>query len=336
MAFRIDELTFGDSSMKEQQRTRKVFLSLVKSANAGEKLTEHEKEFLYTGLSLSQADDGSPDQFIQCDNPKFKWLYLVYMHDLEGGSVFVKPSVGKGQDSSGKMRRVPIPEAQMELKYLIEKAEEFDLLTTKNSSDQLLQETIVEVKRELKDLNNQPQYVSDPYFSGRFFYLYPRWKLLLGYKYIFHLCQEIFETQNNQPYVFKINDQPIEINENSLVHIIGRHFFQTIRNFSTGKSYHKKEAFMPRLLGPDLESIFHTVFQSHKLKRIDKVIFIYNGILHALWTSERSKFPKGKGEIKYRRLDSLYPLEDSAELQKLQTGYNIVKINDQISVYEKI
>ncbi len=65
MAFRIDELTFGDSSIKEQERTRKVFLSLVKSANAGEKLTEHEKEFLYTGLSLSQADDELYADYLQ-------------------------------------------------------------------------------------------------------------------------------------------------------------------------------------------------------------------------------------------------------------------------------
>lgn len=333
MTFKIDELTLKDSSDAEQSRTRKIFIALKNKAANSERLTEHEKEFLYQGLCLSQLDDGSPDQFQQCDNPKFKWLFLIYYDDLTGGSEYFKPSIGKGKDPSGKIVQVSISESQSDLEYLIKKAEEFDLTVQKNQSDQLLQEIVIEARRSIKDLNNLPEFKNDPFFSEKSHYKYKRWKLLLRAKWIYHIAQEIYETQD-KPFLFSINSEIIEINEYSLVHVVYRHFAQLLIEYPTNKSFHIGR-FNPRILGKQLEQIFRNISASYTVLNYDEIYFKLGDEIYALWTSKKQKFAKGKVE-EYRRLQTLYPVIDSSDLDKIQSNYTPINITTSLSIFEKV
>lgn len=127
--FDINELTLSDNSGEEQMRTRKIFDTLKQKAISGDFLTEHEKEFFCTGVKLSLLNDGKIEDYPCCDNPKFKFLYLVYFHDLTGGKGFYKP---KGT----AIIKVEPTEAQLDLEYLYAKADEWETTIQKvNHSD---------------------------------------------------------------------------------------------------------------------------------------------------------------------------------------------------------
>ena len=207
------------------------------------------------------------------------------------------------------------------------------MIISKNDSNQLLQQTIIEVRRDLKSLDSQPEFTSDPYFRGRFFYRYRRWALLLRAKWIFHLSQEIFETQNNKPEVFYINGHQVELSEYSLIHIVNRHFVQLVLSYPTGKSYHTG-IFDPRGLGKQINSIFAEINNNYIMARIDKVFFVFKSCIYAMWIADKIKHVKGKN-VPYKRLETIYPIEDQRELMRIQNEYREIKITNEIRSEER-
>ena len=92
--FQISELQHGGDAEEEQIRLRKVFETLKERAIQNEHLSEHEKNFFCQAVSHSLLPDGVIEDYECCDNPKFKFLYLVYFEDLTGGSRYIKPLNG--------------------------------------------------------------------------------------------------------------------------------------------------------------------------------------------------------------------------------------------------
>ena len=80
--FDISELTLHNNSEEEQIRTRKIFEILKQKAISNEFLSEHEKEFFCTGVKLSLMNDGNLEDYQCCENPKFKFLYLLKLRLL--------------------------------------------------------------------------------------------------------------------------------------------------------------------------------------------------------------------------------------------------------------
>jgi len=326
--FEISELALHDNSNEDQMRTRKIFELLKQKAISNEFLSEHEKDFFCTGVKLSLLNDGKLEDYQCCDNPKFKFLYLVYFHDLTGGSSFYKP---KGTT----VIKVDSAEAQLDLEYLYGKAEEWETTILKgNHSDQLLQQISAETRAELKNLDNQPEFTNDQFAKGAFRYIFKRRALLLQSKYIYCIASEIFESLSSTDLVLEINEQVIEFNEYSLIHILNRHYSEMTKQYSTNKTFHNED-FKPRILSIQLKGILKDIDNSKvlQMKPIDKIAFKINGVDYLLWTSEETKSIKGKGNIKFRRLNTFYPVTDSNELEKLNTDYALTKISNTISVY---
>lgn len=329
MSYSIDELEQKNDTDYEQVRTRKIFENLKNKAIAGKKLTEHEKNFFCKGVKLSLLDDGNWDDSEVCDNPKFKFLYLVYYRDLAGGSKYYKPF-------KTNIVQVPIPEAQSDLKYMIQKAEEWKSLIVKSShSDQLLQQSAKEARNEIKALNNLPEIENDPFAKGKFKYRYKKWAILLQSKYLFHLAQEILETNSNRPFVLIIGGHNIELNEFSIIHILNRHYSQITKQFDSRKSFHSED-FKPRFLGNELQDIFNRI-EHHLSNEFDpsKIVFDFNNQTYEIWTSIEVKGVKGKGMVKYRRLNTFYPVTDKTELDKIYRDYKKSKIDEEISFWNK-
>ncbi len=326
--FEISELTLHNNSEEEQMRTRKIFEILKQRAISNEFLSEHEKEFFCTGVKLSLLNDGKWEDYQCCDNPKFKFFYLVYFHDLTGGSPFYKP---KGTS----VIKVDSAEAQLDLEYLYLKAEEWQTTIQKgNHSDQLLQQISAETRSELKNLDNQPEFTNDKFAKGSFRYIYKKRAVLLQSKYIYCIALEIFESLTSTDLVLEINNQIIEFNEYSLIHILNRHYSEMTKQYSTNKTFHNED-FKPRILSIQLKEILKDIDNSKvlEMKSIDKIAFKINSVDYLLWTSEETKSIKGKGNVKYRRLNTFYPVTDLNELDKLNTDYELKKISNSISVY---
>ena len=92
---------------------------------------------------------------------------------------------------------------------------------------------------------------------------------------------------------------------------------------------------MPRILGKQLQEIFHLISAKYNFKRIDKIVFSFKDRIHSLWINERTRSIKGKGEEKYNRLETFYPLEEVDELNKITNNFTEIKIDDFISVFEE-
>lgn len=327
-SFKVAELNLKNDSEEEQVRTRKIFEELKERVKNGQQLSEHEKDFFCMGVRLSLLNDGQIEDYTCCGNYEFKFLYLIYFHDLKGGSAFYKP-----QGTS--LTRVEPREEQKDLAYLYNEAEEWEKLIQKtNHSEQLLQQLSAETRNELKNLDKQPEFSNNQFARGSFRYDYKKQAILLHSKYIYCMALEIFETYNQEDLILNINGQTIEFNEYSLVHILNRHYSELTKQYSTGKTFHNED-FMPRILSIQLKEILKIIDASKILngKPIDKIGFQMKGIDYLLWSSEETKSLKGQGNIKYRRLNTFYPVTDDVEIEKIKTENVLKKISDEISVY---
>ena len=331
MAYAIDELRVRNGSPQEQERTRKIFEDLKQKAVSGEELTEHEKEFFCLGVKLSLIpEDGKVEDYACCENYTFKFLYLIYFHDLTGGSKYQKPVKGVRQE-------VPQQEVQADLKYLIAKADEWDaVIQIGNHNEELLKVASKEARDDLKKLDQQPEFKNDPYAKGKFRYRYSRWSHLLQSRNTYHMAQEIYETMNNQPIELILGNETIEVNEYSLIHILSRHYAQITKKYNTGKSFHTED-FKHRLLGVKLKELCDEINNFPLVANLDvhRIIFQYKGRTYELYSNMRQKQVRGVGNVSYRRLESFSPLEEEAKLKDLEDNFTEHQLNPELSIYIK-
>jgi hypothetical protein len=327
-SFPISELDFRDGSQKDQVRTRKIFEALRAEARENKILTEHEKDFFYQGLMLSHFNDGRPEDFICCDNPKFKSLYLSYYHDLSGASPVFKLG-------NLRLRIVGNQEKFDDLKYLYRKQDEWKKTVNKqNHKEALLQEASKEARLELKkfydSLNGKNRnFKSNPNFTNNEI----EREILLKSKYIYCIALKMFETIDEKDLVLEINSHSIEVNEYSMIHILNRHFAAQTIYYDTSKSFHTED-FEPKLLNLQLRKILMEIDVSTLYKNfpIDKIVFQFKGIDYQIWTGLQKKHIEGKA-YEFRRLNSFYSINDVEEKKKLLTNYKIVDINKDIKLY---
>ncbi len=325
MTFKIDELVFKDDSEAEQLRVRKIFETLKEKAIKHEFLSEHEKNFFCLAVKISQRPDGVWEDYPCCDNFKFQQLYLIYSKDLQGGSKYYKVNKQKVEPN----------EVREDLDYLYKKAEDWEEIIHKvNHKDQLLQEISIEARKDLKNLDNLPEFVNGLYSKGSFLYIFKKRTILLYSKFIYCYALEFFEKLTQIDLIFEINGKQIEFNEFSLIHILSRHFAELTKPYNTKKTFHIRD-FEPMILIAHLKEVLNKIDASKVLigKSIDKIGFQLNGIDYLIWTSEREKFIKGTGKVVYRRLETFYPLSDLAEKTKLITTADKIKIDETLSVY---
>lgn len=326
MAFDIEELQVKSDDITEQIRVRKIFELLKDKCRNGKALTEHEKNFFCNCLKLSKLGDGKCEDYSCCDNFIFKETYLTYFHDLTGGSEFHKIQ-------GRKVYKVDPSEAQTDLKYLYQISDEWELIIQKtNHSNQLLQQISTETRNELKILSQLPEVTNGFWRKGSNLYIFKERAILLNSKYIYCKALEIFEILKPADLILEINETQIEFNDYSLIHILNRHYSEIIKQYNTRKSFHNEDI-LPEILSTQLKDILKRIDNTKLLqgRPIDFICFQFKTIDYVIWTSVRTKSTKGKN-IDYRRLDTFYPINDT-EKNKLNSNFNLTKIDETLSVY---
>ena len=327
MSYDVEELELKNNSDQEQVRTRKIFEDLKSKAENKEKLTEHEKDFFCSAIRLSRMNDGSMDEYDCCANFKFKDLYLTYFKDLLGLSKYRKM---KGQT----LYEVEPQEIKSDLEYLskIEK-EWLNLIDKTNHSEELLQQISIETRKELekikktagRDSNNQNQTNDQRKVRS----------VILQSKYIYLTALQIYEIFKPTDFVFSLNENFIEITEYSIVHILNRHFAQIAKPDSK-KSFHNTD-FKPKYLTIQLKKIFEEIDKSGLLygMAINKISFLYKDVNYQVWINEKYKQIKGKGNVRFNRLETFYPIEQESELLKIKDKHKLIQINKDLSIFVK-
>ena len=327
MAYNIEDLDLKNDSEEEQIRTRKIFEDLKVKAQKGEELTEHEKDFFCQGVKLSQLDDGKIEDYNCCGNFKFKHTYLSYFHDLTGYGSYQKV---RGTELYTPQR----PEIENDLKFLESDVSQWNATISKtNHSDDLLQQISKETRNDLKTIEKNKGRLL--FRRDKAKYMLNKRATLLQSKYIYCMALQIFEMFDKQEFIIQLNGFNIEINEFSIIHIVNRHYSEITKSNPT-KSFHNED-FEPRYLNKQLGVIFNQIDESgiYQGQSINKIAFKYKNVDYQIWINERDKQIKGKGNVKYNRLETFYPITDTSELSKLNSDFALTKINDDLSVYIK-
>ena len=322
--YSISDLKWKDDSQQEKDRIITIYNELKEKGLKKEFLSEHEKIFIFGTAQLLKGEQKYVHEYSFCDNPKFKFLYIVYSWDITGGSFYNKE----------KDVNVPTEEVQSDLKYLISKADEWEEVVLKeNHSDQLLLQTAKEARHDLKSLDSQPEF-KERFSKGSFRYRYKRWAVLLNSKYIYHFSQEIWETFDFKPFVIQLFGEDIAINEHSLIHIFNRHFLKITKPYDPQKSFHNRN-FDYRNIGRDLQLIFNVMSKvSNPLEyNMNNIFFRVRGTIYILYTSVQTKGENGF-QKKFRRLDSFYPVEKDTNLKSIIENYEEIILGEEISIFK--
>ncbi len=318
------ELNKNADRDSEQIRTRKIFEVLKAKAIAKEFLSEHEKEFFAMGVKHSIFDEGKWEDYECCDNPKFKFLYLVYAKDYHGfkKTKFYKPV-------QNIIYQVKDKEVKNDLFYLKRKLVEWeDVINKTNHQEELLQQVAKEAREEIKELKKEYKY-KNIQSKNSVNYKVKKNGIILFSKWLYCISLEIFESLDPNDFISEINSTNIEFNEYSLIHILNRHYAEILKQFDTKKSFHS-QIFEPRILSSQLKETLSLIDTSKHLlgKSIDLIAFQINGIDYIIYTSE-----KLRGNITYRRVNTFFPVEDVSEKQKLSIDYDLKPVNNSLSVY---
>lgn len=322
MAFSINELDINADSTVKQIRNRQIFEVLKTKAINREFLTEHEKEFFYIGVKFSFLNDGKIEDYDCCDNPKFKFLYLVYSRDIYGFKkhIITKPS----KDIVKKEER------KSDLFYLKIKIEEWKSIIKKEVHvEKLLHESAKETRVGIKGLKKLYKYknIQGIYTAN---YIAKENAIILHSKWIYCVALEILEASNPSDFAYELNEIRIEFNENSLIHILNRHFAKILKEYDTKKSFHK-EIFIPRILSPQIKKIISIIDNSKFLvgKQINKIAFKFDGQDYIIYTSEK----KRDENTHIRLINTFSPVGNNYEKSILVANYNLEIINHSFSVY---
>jgi hypothetical protein len=327
MSYKIEDLDFKSNVEGEQKRTRKIFENLKNKTLENGKLTEHEKDFFCLGVKLSQLEDGKLQDYLCCENFRFKEIYLPYLKDLSGNSTYEKVK-GKGLYNPSSF------EIKKDLNFLNSVQSKWNETISKtNHSEKLLIEVSKETRTDLKKIEEN----KDKLFfkKDKAKYLLNKTATLLQSKYIYCISLQIFELFDNEEFVITLNNQEIQIDEFSIIHILNRHYAEITKSNPT-KSFHNED-FEPKYLNKRLNEIFIEIEKSglYVGESIKKIAFKFNNVNYQIWVNERTKQVKNEGNIKFNRLETFYPLTDKDELKKIENEYELLEINNELSVYRK-
>lgn len=323
MSYNIKELLNcpKNNSEKEQTRARNIFLDLKDKVSKDIELTEHEKVFLWTALKITQIpNDGLWSDFPILESEQFKYLYLSYVNYLTEGGGIVKTHHGKyyipAQD-----------EINIDLDFLKSSAAEWEsIVNITNHQDLLLQETSTECRTQIRDLDKQLKdgTISEPKHKDAKFF-----SILLS-KYIYYFIRKAYEKAELEDFAMTLNGIEIEFTEYSFIHILTRHFAKSARIHDMNKTFHNLN-FNPECLSRQVKKIIRTIDNSriYLNQNIDSIYFTYNNTHYVLWTALKNKAVKNKGNITYRRIQSLYPIDH------IPVGYSKKKIGGKLFVYFK-
>lgn len=308
--------------------SQEVFTNLTERATLQKDLSVVEANYYCQLIDiLKPVDPDTPPLHVEdydvCRNYHFRKLYLQYYNNLNG----TEPVY----DYKGEL--IPEQIRQKHIKYLDAFAEAWEEMLAKNNHrDEMLNYVVSEARQELKGLNKLPEVKE--LIWGANLRRAKRKAIVLHSKYVYITAKEIFESLDQDSISISINNQMIEFNSYSLIHILSRHFAGGVKQYDLNKSY-LTSIFHPRELPSQLEWILGAIDASavYQGQSLDFIPVRYRGQVYSIWTKEAHRSIKGQGNVKYRRLQTLYPTKDPAELQRLSKDFEEMPIYENLSIF---
>jgi hypothetical protein len=312
---------------------KSIIIALATRLMSGEKLTLSEAEAA-SGFISHARPEGSIEKvnlaaIPQAQNYIFISLFLSYRGDLEGQYGILKFS----GELSFKTRVVPIEEKKGDVIRLNEYYNEWNKkFAINNHKDQILNLVINEVNLDLKEIDSLLANGK----LDKLDYDYRRKATILRSKYLYLRVTGVFEDLKRNEVIINFHDKIIEINPWSMVHVLNRHYAESVKQYDSGKSFHSDQNLKFFEDPEQLKVIIEKLATNSQTEScgIEYLPFKLNGIFYLVHAGQHEKHIKGS-KIMYNRLETFYPVEDPIELKKIQTDYDEVIIDANLVGYSK-
>jgi len=325
--YSVEELDFKDGLEPEQIRTRKIFEDLKEKAANKKNFLEREKDFFYTGLKLSEYNDGQPEDFEVCENPIFRELYLTYFHN-NLSEPFFKHKKGRGIVQVGYQEKIK------DFKILMKISDSWwKEMKIENHTDKILQELSIETRRDLKQLDAKYPPLSRRFKKNQNDYRLKKDKIILHSKFIYLLVKSVIENNDAKNFEIPFSGEMVEFTVFSLIHIVSRHYAEPIKD-NSDKTYHY-ENFYPTELHIDLNNILLEIDKANliDINKTDNIIFKFRKVVYQLYIQKKWESRKGKGNVQIFRIQTFYPIYSEIKLNNLAENFNETALNQDLSVY---
>jgi len=252
--------------------------------------------------------------YTSCKNYLFRNRYILYFNDLNG---YKKVFNHQGE--------IPIDRKRIDVSFLQKQYEDWNsFITNKSNGSELINYVSQETKHQLKKLD---KYCERLQIGGhRKDYL--KKSIVLHGKYIYLLVKEFYQELGKDEEIIELNGEKILIDGFTYVHTMFRHFSEQVKEHQSDKSYHFDENIgfktVPNFLLNAIEC-FKNIAESNKFNN-KYLKIVYNGAKYAIWFRPYTKYLKGNIKIDYYRVQTLYPIENKADLDGL-IDYNEIKTN---------
>ncbi|MCH4824611.1 hypothetical protein ML462_15665 [Gramella lutea] len=309
MTYTREKLQSLNSQKERPENYEEVVQELANKVFDEEKISLAEEHFVCGIIENLRNKDGVKDLDIfeldSCENYLFRDRYLIYFNDLNG----YKPVFNFNGE-------IPLNEKNRDVAFLQKQYEDWKTLIAKKlNGTELINYVSQETNSQLKEIE---KYCSKLLIgSNRKEYL--KKSIILHGKYIFLLVKEFYQELGKNEEVIELNGKQILIDSFTYVHTMFRHFAQQIKHHQENKSYHFDENIgfktIPNFLS-DAIKCFKQSEESDSYKS-DRLYIIFNEKKYAIWFRPFKKHLKGNRKVEYLRVQTFYPITNSADLEKL-------------------
>jgi hypothetical protein len=218
--------------------------------------------------------------------------------------------------------------------YNIMVSEWFRIMNAPDNEETLINMVGKETRNELKALRKSHPIIQ-PNFNSKS-YISKRTGLIEWSKFRYLMIRDLWtEEFYSSPYKLYLDDRKIIIDQESLAHILSRHYGQTMKTYFTEKSFFTKDILHTEI-HTKLEEIFAKIDYSLLLRgqSLNEINIRLNGTIYRIYLEEK-KIREKKKEITIVRLSTIFPVENAGMLKKIETQFDEYIIDKELSLFLK-
>lgn len=311
MKYSKDQLEhLGNPYLTDMDEIKVVMSDLLEQLQKDcSRLSIAEKDWICSKLNILHNDKDElldPYNFPCCEESIFYDRYLWYFQNLEG---FYPVRIWKGEvTGASKIRDITM----LEIHHQTWRA----TILVESHSDPLLHNISTETRHQLKEIE---RYCRKGFLGANRKKAMEK-EMVLHSKFVFRNVQSFYE-ENPPKWTLDVDGKTLLIDSFSYIHILLRHFGQSIKEHQTDKSYHV-EGLDYKNLPIELGRII-TAYSKVSSGQFDgqRIFFKMNGKIYAIWLRELKTGIKGGGVLSEYRVQTFYPVEDINELKRIGHNY---------------
>lgn len=311
MKYSREKLNSFSGEANDKSEYDSIAQELVKTVLEVKNVSLAEESFACSIIKLLRKDGINElafdiSQVEKCKNYRFKNAYLLYFSDLNGYKQVIDPS-----------GIIPEKQKTLDVTFLENEYQTWKkLLKDKIQENSLIGYVARETEHQIKELQD---YGSQSMLGSNYL-KYLEKSITLHGKYIYLTVKESFEEIGNTEINFNDGNNNFLIDSYSYVHTLFRHFAKSIKQHQIDKSYHFDQNIKFDNIPNFILELLKCYSTSDFSKSFNKqnIYFKFKGSYYAIWFRKLKKNIKGGAVSEFLRAQTLYPVENIEELEKIK------------------